>query len=153
VGWSCVERPPTHRRFSSRISSLGGGVTCPGRRCRGRQDRAKSTPCHLRRVPLRLHPKDGHFYEWALYVPDISPPARGALLGYNIEARFHVDEKQFSARPMNLSEDLPITSREDFDTWVRGAMAELSDEGVAPVHATYENVMALAEELRSSARL
>lgn len=38
----------------------------------------------------------------------------------------------------------------EFDLFVREAMAELSDDGKAPEHVTYENVMRWAKEIRAS---
>jgi hypothetical protein len=46
--------------------------------------------------------------------------------------------------------DLLIETQEDFDMWVLGAMAELSDAGIAPEHVTYESVLELAEKVRDS---
>jgi len=43
-----------------------------------------------------------------------------------------------------------IETSEDFDEWVLGAMAELSDDGKAPEGFTYDEVLELAEEIRAS---
>ncbi len=94
--------------------------------------------------------KDEIFYEWSLYVPDKKPPARNSLLGYNLNIKYQVDESAFGDRPGSLSEDLVIDTNKDFNMWVRGAMAELSDDGEAPQDVTYEKTLRLAERIRKS---
>ena len=49
-----------------------------------------------------------------------------------------------------LHDDLMIETQDDFDTWVRGAMAELSDNGVVPEGISYEKVMELSSRIRES---
>ena len=39
---------------------------------------------------------------------------------------------------------------DEFDFWVRGAMAECSDDGKAPDFVTYDYVMNLADTIRNS---
>ena len=52
---------------------------------------------------------------------------------------------------MNISVRQPIpVDAEDFDLLVRGAMAELSDDGLAPEHVAYEEVMREVERIRAS---
>ena len=94
--------------------------------------------------------KDGNFYEWSLYMPDSESPARSSLLGYDLSVKYEVDKNRFGTRPGNLSDDLAIESSYDFNIWVRGAMAELSDDGKAPEDITYESVLQLAERIRKS---
>lgn len=94
--------------------------------------------------------KNGIFYEWGLYVPDKKPPDRNSLLGYNLNIMYQVDKSAFGSQPVSLSEDLVIDTDQDFNTWVRGAMAELSDDGKAPEYITYQNVLKLAENIRNS---
>lgn len=89
--------------------------------------------------------KDGNFYEWSLYVPDVVPPSRSSLFGYELNVKYNVDKNRFGNRPGNLTQDLAIDSSYDFNTWVRGAMAELSDDGKAPEGVTYESVLQLAK--------
>ena len=43
-----------------------------------------------------------------------------------------------------------IETAENFDWWVLGAMAELSDDGKAPEDITYQTVLQLAEQIRKS---
>jgi len=94
--------------------------------------------------------KDENFYEWSLYVPDSQPPERNSLFAYELNIKFEVDKKRVGTWPRNLSEDLTIYSSDEFNTWVRGAMAELSDDSTVPEHITYKNVLQLAAKIRSS---
>ena len=50
---------------------------------------------------------------------------------------------------MSVDYGLSIKTKEDFDTWVLGAMADLSSEGKAPEDVTYENVLQLARQIRN----
>ncbi len=43
-----------------------------------------------------------------------------------------------------------IIEQDEFDTFVRGAMAELSDEGKAPEYVTYQKVLQLTKKIRNS---
>ena len=71
------------------------------------------------------------------------------LFAYEVNLEFDVDKSRFGTWPRNISEDLVINSRYDFDTWVLGAMAELSDNGKAPEQVTYDNVLQLAKQIRN----
>ena len=51
---------------------------------------------------------------------------------------------------LGVTNDIRIRNSNDFDALVRGAMAELSDDGQAPDHVTYEQVMELSKKLRES---
>jgi hypothetical protein len=42
----------------------------------------------------------------------------------------------------------PIAGRDEFDDFVRGAIAERSDDGKPPADLTYDNVMKMAEQAR-----
>jgi Putative zinc-finger len=86
--------------------------------------------------------------EWSLYVPDGPAPGRDEMLGYDLLCRFHVPREVGSWPSTDVDCGIPVETSEDFETWVVGAMAELSDDGVAPEHVTYENVMELAREIR-----
>ena len=92
--------------------------------------------------------KAGWYYEWALYVPE--GQFRGITDGgwYRMLCRFNLATEQ----EPEVGNPMPENRIEsgDFDTFVLGAMAELSDDGKAPEHITYENVMQLAEQIRES---
>jgi len=49
-----------------------------------------------------------------------------------------------------VSTDIEITNEMQFNDLVLGAMAELSDDGVAPAHITYKNVMELSKQLQET---
>jgi hypothetical protein len=85
--------------------------------------------------------KNGILYEWALYLPNRIPPERGSFLSYRTNITFSVDRRLFKTFPARLSDDLSIGTRIEFDTWVRGALTELSDCGKIPAGFTYESLM------------
>jgi hypothetical protein len=103
---------------------------------------------------LTFTQKKGKFYEWGIYVSDKKVPDRNTFQSYRVMSKYNDAGPRpfFDGRPEGLSQDheLPINSEQEFDTWVRGAMAELSDDGKAPEHVTYKNVLELAERIRSS---
>jgi hypothetical protein len=93
--------------------------------------------------------KAGKFIEWSLYVPDGTPPASVRQLGCDGLYRFNLDHEP--KWRVGLTVDcMPIEAVEDFDKWVRGAIAELSDDGLAPANITCDSVLQLAEHIRKS---
>ena len=93
--------------------------------------------------------KAGKFIEWSLYVPDGTPPASVRQLGCDGLYRFNLDPEP--KWRIGLTVDcMPIEAGEDFDKWVRGAIAELSDNGIAPANITCDSVLQLAEHIRKS---
>ena len=93
--------------------------------------------------------KEDHFYEWSIYVPRRTPPGRSEFLGYHPVPRFN-PPKEKALFSLGLLHDLTIENEYDFNELVLGAISELSDDGVAPEHIAYENVLRLAEELSYS---
>ncbi len=89
------------------------------------------------------------FIEWSLYVPDGLPPKRSEMRGYEVLYRFNLEYEPKWIIGYTL-DGLLIETAEDFDKWVLGAMAELSDDGTAPENVTYESVLQLAEQVRES---
>ena len=149
IGWNCPEKSRSSQ------SDLFKGLT-PG----GRLPEFAAKIESLTAIPQKLGisykghhlaytQKDRIFYEWSLYVPDSEPPTRGSLLAYELNVKYEVDKNRFGTRPGNLSDDLVIDSSDDFDTWVLGAMAELSDNGKAPEQVTYGDVLQLAKQIRN----
>jgi hypothetical protein len=150
IGWSCRERIPTPQADLFEGLVTGGPLPALAAKIEGLTAIPRKLGVSYRGRHLAYTQKDGDFYEWALYVPDSEPPARGSLVAYELNVKYEVDKSRFGTRHGNLSEDLVIDSSYDFGTWVRGAMAELSDDGKAPEHVTYENVLRLAEQIRNS---
>jgi hypothetical protein len=56
-------------------------------------------------------------------------------------------EPDWRTSPIGLGHGLVIESAEDFDKWILGAMAELSDSGIPPQDLTYEYVLALSKQI------
>lgn len=90
--------------------------------------------------------KDGRIYEWIIYIPNKKiQPQIGQR--YIAESRWYQDgSDEISRRSV---ESLAIEEHE-FRFWVHGAMAELSDNGIAGKRITYENVFKLTEKIRTS---
>lgn len=91
------------------------------------------------------------FIEWGIYVPDGPPPKHSEMLGYEVLYRFNLGEH----RPnwilgYTVDYGILIETAENFDWWVLGAMAELSNDGKAPEGITYESVLKLTEHIRES---
>ncbi len=93
---------------------------------------------------------NGRCIEWSLYVPKHTPSAGEGLLSFNCDVQYNADKDKFDGRIDGVNPDLEINSPEDFDTWVCGAMADLSDSGTAPEGITYEYVMNLIRQIRES---
>ena len=94
---------------------------------------------------------NGEFYEWSLYVPTSEIPFYEGIRNYAPFIKRHPGGWKDPAnyRTKRTFGIFTIRSNE-FDTYIRGAMAELSDDGVVPEHVTYENVVKLTEEIRAS---
>jgi len=91
--------------------------------------------------------KQGHFIEWSIYVPDGPPPKHCEETRYEVIFRFNYPPPDWRTSPQSLGDGIVIESAEDFDRWVLGAMAELSDSGVPPRDLTYEGVLALSKQI------
>ncbi len=93
--------------------------------------------------------KKGRFYEWSLYVADRPVPKRKGFVGYEALTRFNPADRKVNARGrIGVTNDIRIRNSNDFDALVRGAMAELSDDGKVPDHVTYENVKQLIKKVK-----
>lgn len=95
--------------------------------------------------------KGSKFIEWSIYIQDGPAPARSEMLGYDVLYRFNLGEHKPKWRiGYTVDYGILIETPENFDWWVLGAMAELSDDGEAPQDITYESVLELAEQIRQS---
>lgn len=86
--------------------------------------------------------------EWSLYVPNGTPPVSIRQLGCNALYTFNLDPEPKWHLGLSVDCSLLIENADDFDTWILGAMAELSDDGKAPDNITYERVIRLAQMVR-----
>jgi hypothetical protein len=75
------------------------------------------------------------------------PNAR--TLGYSVLYRFNLDHKPKWIIGLDVGHGIPIETAEDFDAWVRGARAELSDGGTPPPDVTYQKIVDLARQIRN----
>ncbi len=159
--------------------TLSDGSVVAGWQSRGGQDGASQEPLFanltfggpLPKLPVEIyglrpagHPSapayTGHhlaytrkadrFTEWSLYIPAGTPPPLVKQAGYDALYRFHLDAKPNALFGLNVEYGVPIQTAEDFDKWVRGAMAELSDGGTPPVGTTYQKVCDVARQVRVS---
>ena len=112
------------------------------------------TSLHYTGRHLAYSHKNGKVIEWAIYVPsqkvgtkDILPKC-DIIFGMDPENR-KWRHPQYGTERLNLSY-LYINQKEDFDTFVLGAMAELSDSDTSPENITYESIFDLAETIRAS---
>lgn len=90
------------------------------------------------------------FIEWGLYVPDNPPPNRKQILGYHVLFDFNLENKPRSTMSLMVDYGMLIETSGDFDKWVLDAMAELSDDKMAPESITYNGVLELAQQIRES---
>jgi len=100
---------------------------------------------------LAQNQKNGKFFEWGIYIPDKEFDARD--LSHSRKISFvHYPENESEVRDTTRFTNCQtlIVEEEEFDAFVRGAMAELSDDGVVPDYITYDKVIQLAEEIRQS---
>jgi len=94
--------------------------------------------------------KADRFTEWAIYVPNGIPPKNVKQFHYHALYVFNIGREPRYRLNTIVPYGLLIETKEDFDKWVIGAMAELSDDGKAPENVTYESVLQLAEQIRES---
>lgn len=94
--------------------------------------------------------KNDKFIEWGLYVPDGLPPTRSEMDAYEVLYRFNLEYEPKWKIGYTIDYGILIETAEDFDKWVLGAIAELSNDKRVPEHITYENVSQLAAELGKS---
>jgi len=91
--------------------------------------------------------KGGRVHEWSLYVPLSTPPPPDAISTYRCVHEFTPRNRRVNG---SMRVGLPVLTsvgRDDFDLFVRGQMAELSDTG-APKDVTFDAVMKLAKTIR-----
>jgi hypothetical protein len=95
------------------------------------------------------HTRGGdRFTEWSIYVPDGTPPESIREFGYDAKYIFNLGHTPGLRIGLPVAHGMLIGTPEDFDTWVLGAMAELSDDGTAPEGITFERALELAAAIR-----
>ncbi|MHC4527870.1 MAG: hypothetical protein ACYS29_08335, partial [Planctomycetota bacterium] len=96
--------------------------------------------------------KGGKIYEWGIYVPERETVPGDGWRRYKMLARLHPLGRQDSREGwFDQSSLRSFTVRaNEFDIFVRGAMAECSDEGIAPEHVGYDNAVELSREISAS---
>jgi hypothetical protein len=96
--------------------------------------------------------KADRFTEWSLYVPTGTPPAAVRQSGCEALYRFNMTATANAQFGMIVESGVPIKTAEDFDKWVHGAMAELSDNGKVTEPLVYQKVAELSQRLRTPAK-
>jgi len=96
--------------------------------------------------------KDGRFYEWAIFVPNKDVDASRVLRRSKVRIGLRRDNREGveGEKSNDFYVETVVIQEDEFDLFVRGAMAELSDERVAPADVTYDNVLNLSGEIRAS---
>ncbi len=92
--------------------------------------------------------KKGKFYEWSIYIPE-QRSAPKSMLGYKLVHRYNPESREINAKlSIAVAAELSIENADDFNSFVCGAMADLSDNEYVPEYVTYDNVLNLVEEIR-----
>jgi hypothetical protein len=93
--------------------------------------------------------KKGRFYEWSLFVAaDPVDHKVSRILPY--ELIYKRNGKEDTSCKLALQPDMRIENADDFDYLVLNAMAELSDDDMAPEGITYQAVLELAEQIKAA---
>ena len=93
--------------------------------------------------------KGGRVHEWSLYVPVSAAPPRDAISTYRCVHEFTPRDRRVGGTIHVALDMLMPVGAEDFDPFVRGQMAELSDTG-APKDVTFESVVKLSKTIRAT---
>lgn len=88
--------------------------------------------------------------EWALYVPEGSPPDSVEEYDYDAQYVFNLDHTPRLQIGLPVPYGRCIRTAEDFDRWVLAAIAETSDGDGFPEQLTFDRVIQLAEHVRQS---
>lgn len=89
--------------------------------------------------------KDGKYYEWALYIPEQSPPTKPRHnYCYTLVYRMNNDKK--GNVTLGCSPIITIENQSDFEKFIIEATKELSDNSTLPIEMTLEQVMGLAAD-------
>ena len=96
--------------------------------------------------------KNGEFYEWAIYIPTKYIDSKYSdMLNYDFIFRNNTTRKlDVNSLGSSVRPELTIKNQQDFETYVLGAMAEMSNDGNIPEQITYEKVLKLSDQLYDS---
>jgi hypothetical protein len=153
VGWQSLDRNTKETQEPLFANVFFGGplprlpVELYALKPAGAPDRTAYTACHLGRTA-----KAGRITEWALYVPKTLVPANVKYLGYDLMTRFNTAASSNGGMGGRVPYGVPVQTAADFDKWVRGAMAELSDNAAAPADVTYQKVTDLARQISTPSK-
>lgn len=86
--------------------------------------------------------KNGKYYEWAVYIPEQTPPKK---LKHVYTLVYRMNDGTKANVTLSLGADVAIENQEDFEKFVIGAMKELSDDPALPIDITLEQVMDLMD--------
>ncbi|MBN1972838.1 MAG: hypothetical protein JW787_04320 [Sedimentisphaerales bacterium] len=103
---------------------------------------------------LAVTQKNNVFYEWYFYVPNKDMSNMNLSRECQITMGLHTNPRgeTYVAGPFTFMTDIEliIQDKNEFNTFVLGALAELSDGGKVPEDITYEKVLSLAQQIRES---
>ena len=94
--------------------------------------------------------KDDQLCEWAIYIPNKEVDVGEVLHRCDIVIGMDPENRTWrKVKRYRLDNNTMVIYDDEFDTFVLGAMAELSNDGIVPEHVTHENILELAKKLRS----
>ena len=96
---------------------------------------------------------NGQHYAWSLFVPERPVPPAEQFFGYTFQYGTVSNDPRnnWGSREVD-SRSLAIDTDDDFNLFVRGTMAEYSDNGSVLSHITPEHTRRLAEQIRQLTR-
>ena len=95
--------------------------------------------------------KDGQLYEWAIYVPNKKVDLREVLHRGEIVIGMDPENPTWKGvERSSLYSNTMVIYDDEFNIFVLGAMAELSDDEVIPEHMTYNNILNQVNEIRTN---
>jgi hypothetical protein len=92
--------------------------------------------------------KDQKIYEWGIYVPE--KKTGGSPLGYDAVLEFNPEEQGSSWNYKVCVGANLLVNEKNFESVLLGYMADFSDDFVPPDCMTYENLLVLAQKIRTS---
>ena len=159
VGWSCISRESDASQaelfrdlnFGGELPKVAVKIAALSPVANDKKVIDEGTVC--RGYHLAHTQKAGRFYEWGVY-PSVKEVNPAQVWGYRLQLRSHFPDqnknKDIEKCSLTMPASLVIQDARDFEMFVRGAMAECSDDGVLPDEVTYENVRELSKRMRTT---